>query len=183
MKGFDAKNDAIPDEIIKLWQRIVDSVAIFLSVPGVMINRLEPPDLEVFRSNNSPVNPLPSGTRMPMDGLYCTDVALRRHSLSVTDAAHDGQWSDSPTAKAGIIAYNGVPLLWPDGEVFGTLCAVDTGKNEWEDKAAVLLGTLREIIESHLALVMTREDLAFRADELEQALVEVLTLHGFREIL
>ncbi len=179
---FVKENMPIPDGIIEIWQRIVDSVAIFLSVPGVMINRMEPPDLEVFLSNRSSASPFPSGTRMQMDGLYCTDVALRRQKLQVNDACLDDYWSDTPSAKAGIMAYLGVPLFWPDGEVFGTLCAVDTDKKEWGDTAANLLQTLKDAIESHLVLVISKKDLDAKKSELELALNKVLTLHGFSPV-
>ena len=176
---FETKKIPVPDGIAEIWQRIVDSVAIFLSVPGVMINRLEPPELEIFRSNCSPDNPFPSGTKLNMDGLYCTSVALRRQKLHIDDARSDPLWSESPTAKEGIISYVGVPLLWPDGEVFGTLCAIDTSKHDWEDKAENLLQALKGAIESHLALIMTRDISDVNNEELELALREVLTLQGF----
>ena len=63
------KNTAIPSQIVEIWQQIVDSVSVLLAVPSVMINRLEPPELAVFRSNNSPDNPFPSGTRMQLAGV------------------------------------------------------------------------------------------------------------------
>ncbi len=176
---LETRNLPIPDGIAEIWQRIVDSVAIYLSVPSVMINRFEPPELEILLSNISPGNPLPSGTRMQMDGVYCTDIAVKKQMLHINDAGSEEQWSDSPTAKAGIIAYLGVPLLWPDGTVFGTLCAVDTCKREWEEKAVNLLKTLKDAIESHLTLVMTKKESEIESIELEPALNEVMTLQGF----
>ena len=120
--------------------------------------------------------------RMDEQKLYCTDVAVRRRKLQVTDAGADQDWSDSPTAKAGIIAYLGVPLLWPDGRVFGTLCAIDTKRKEWDEQAENLLHTLKDAIESHLALVMKGEDISETCSELESALNEVLTLHWFSHL-
>jgi hypothetical protein len=81
-----------------------------------MINRLEPPDLEVFRSNIGPDNPFPSGTRMPLLGVYCESTARKRQKLQVEDARKDPQWANSPTAQAGIFSYIGFPIFWPDGE-------------------------------------------------------------------
>ena len=176
---LEGKNLQVPEGVIETWQRIVDTLAIFLSVPCVMINRLDPPELEVFRSNTGQGGFLPAGKRMPMDGLYCTDVALRRQKLRVSDAESDHLRAGYSAAKTGIIAYLGVPLQWPDGVVFGTLCAVDTSRKEWDDKAENLLCTLKDVIESHLELIMNGDELSAAGLELEPALNEVLTLHGF----
>lgn len=176
------KNTNIPSQIVDIWQRVVDSVASLLLVPSVMINRLEPPELEVFRSNIGPDNPFPSGTRMDMAGVYCATVAEKRQRLLLEDARKDPVWANSPTAKAGIFAYLGYPLFWPDGDVFGTLCVVDTRENKWAEQSARLLQTFKDAIEAHLALVITMENLNRKNDELERALHEVKTLQGYLPI-
>jgi hypothetical protein len=172
----------IPSEIVEVWQRVVDSAAELLCVPSVMINRLEPPELEIFRSSLSPGNPFTSGSRMQMMGLYCEAAAKRRGKVQVEDARADPEWAESPTAKAGILAYLGWPLLWPDGEVFGTICAVDTQEHKWASEADGLLQTLRHAIEAHLALVITLDQLHRKNEELELALGEVKTLQGLLPI-
>ena len=146
-------------QIVEIWRKIVDVTADLLSVPSVMINRLEPPELEVFRSNISPSNPFHSGTRMPMAGVYCAMAAKKRQRLQVEDARKDPQWADSPTAKAGIFAYLGYPLFWPQGEVFGTLCAVDIKENPWGNRYDSLILSFKDAIEAHLSLVDTEEKL------------------------
>ena len=77
---LEVKDTIMPSQIVEIWQRVVDSAAILLSVPSVMINRLEPPELEVFRSNISPDNPFPAGTRTQMAGIYCEAAAKKRQS-------------------------------------------------------------------------------------------------------
>jgi hypothetical protein len=104
------RDTAIPDQIVETWQRVVNIAAGILGVPSVMVNRLEPPELEIFRSNISPDNPFPSGTRMQMAGVYCASVAMQRNRMQVNDARKDPLWKDSPTAKAGIYAYLGFPV-------------------------------------------------------------------------
>ncbi len=166
----------IPDEIVDIWQRVVDSASELLSVPSVMINRLRPPDLEVFRSNHGAQNPFPSGTRMPLMGIYCEAAARRRERVRVTDAREDAEWRDSPTAKAGIYAYLGFPVFWPSGEVFGTLCAIDTKANRWTAPSERLLHSFRDAVEAHLALVAAMEELDRKNQALERTLAEVRTL-------
>ena len=179
---LETKRSTIPPQIVEIWQQVVDSISAFLSVPSVMINRLEPPELEVFRSNIGPDNPFPSGTRMQMMGLFCEAAANRRQKIRVEDARKDPLWADSPTARAGIFAYLGYPVFWPNGEVFGTICAVDTKENEWGKQAEHLLKAFKDAIEAHLALVDTMERLSKKNQELELALGEVKTLRGLLPI-
>jgi len=179
---LEIRKTIIPSPIIEIWQRVVDVISDLLSVPSVMINRLEPPELEVFRSNISPNNPFPSGTRMQMAGIYCETAAKKRQRVQIEDARKDPLWADSPTAKAGIFAYLGYPVFWPNGEVFGTICAVDTKENKWGKRYESLLQTFKDAIEAHLALVDTVEHLNKRNQELELALSEVKTLRGLLPI-
>ncbi len=151
------QNTVIPDEVIARWQELVDTISAMVAVPSVMINRIDPPYLDVFRSNLSPENPFPTGTRMPLLGVYCATTAAKRKKLQVNDARKDPEWADSPTAKAGIYAYLGYPLFWPDGDIFGTLCVVDTKENCWGDKSEQLIDIVREVIQTHLALVYANE--------------------------
>jgi GAF domain-containing protein len=182
MMELEVKNTGIPTHIVNLWQRVVDIIAVSLSVPSAMINRLEPPDLEVFRSNIDPKNPFPSGSRIPLAGIYCEAAAKRREKIKITDARKDPEWADSPTAKAGIYAYLGYPIFWPDGEVFGTFCVIDTKENNWGATTENLLLTFKEAIEEHLALVCTYKQLEKKNEELERALSKVKILKGLLPI-
>ncbi|MDZ7616829.1 MAG: ATP-binding protein [Patescibacteria group bacterium] len=150
-------NATIPDHVIARWQDVVDVISDLAAVPSAMINRLDPPELEIFRSSAGPENPFRVGTRMPLMGVYCEMAARMRNRVQVTDARKDPQWSDSPTAKAGIYAYLGYPLVWPDSSVFGTLCVVDTKENPWPDRIDRLVACFKHTVETHLALVYAME--------------------------
>ncbi len=178
----EIKDIVIPSQIVEIWQRIVDSISALLSVPTVMINRLEPPELEIFRSNISRNNPFPSGTRMPLPGVYCEATARTRKRNKVEDARKDPRWANSHTAKAGIFSYLGFPLFWPSGEVFGTICAVDTKANKWLSPSDTLLQTVKEAVEAHLALLTAMEELKKKNKKLKFALSEVKTLQGLLPI-
>ena len=172
----------IPDHIIEQWQRVVDAIAELLCVPSAMINRVEPPDLEIFRSNIGPDNPFPSGTSMPLAGVYCEMAAKRRALVQVTDAREDPEWADSPTAKAGIFAYMGYPLLWPNGEIFGTICVVDNQKKDWNKSQENLLMTFKQALEAHLALAAAHAEMDQKNRELQRAMDEIKTLQGLLPI-
>ncbi len=179
---LETRDTTIPVHIVDIWQGVVNVAARLLGVPSVMINRLCPPELEVFRSNSGEENPFHNGMRMKMQGVYCESAALTRNKVRVVDARKDPVWADSPTARAGIFAYLGYPLFWPDGKVFGTICAVDTEENQWDSLSDDFLCTLKHAIEAHLALAGSLDELTRRNTELSQALTEVSSLKGLLPI-
>lgn len=177
-----ANSVEIPSRIVDIWQRIVDAVSSLLCVPSVMINRIEGSELEIFRANSGAENPLPTGTTMPLLGVYCESTAATRQRNMVEDARKDPAWADSPTARAGIFSYLGYPVCWPGGDVFGTICAVDTKSNKWIAPSDSLLMTIRDAVEAHLALLHTTARLDQKNRELEAAFREVDTLKGLLPI-
>jgi hypothetical protein len=178
----ELRDTRIPGLIVDIWQRVINSAAALLAVPSVMIKRLDSPDLEVFRSNIGAENSFPGETGAPLLRLSCGQTARSGNRLQVVDARRGNTWAQSPGAEAGIFAHFGYPICWPDGAVFGALCAVDGNENSWGVEADNLLRTFRDAIEAHLSLVLTVEELNKRNSELEEALREVRTLRGMLPI-
>ncbi|MBL7175477.1 MAG: sigma 54-interacting transcriptional regulator [Desulfobacteraceae bacterium] len=50
-----------------------------------------------------------------------------------------------------MISYLGFPLLWPDGEVFGTICVLDSEENRYGKLYEELILRFKELAEAHLA--------------------------------
>lgn len=73
-------------------------------------------------------------------------------------------------------------MFWPDGEVFGTICAVDTKANRWIAPSDTLLQTVKDAVEAHLGLLAAMRELDAKNKELEQTLSEVKTLRGLLPI-
>ena len=51
--------------------------------------------------------------------------------LVVPDACVDPAWANNPDIKLGMISYCGLPLTWPDGRIFGTICVLDATRNDY----------------------------------------------------
>ncbi|MEI8641508.1 GAF domain-containing protein [Pseudoalteromonas sp. Hal099] len=49
--------------------------------------------------------------------------------MYVSDTRSDTQWNTMPEViEDGVESYLGLPIHWPEGEVFGTLCLKDSKK-------------------------------------------------------
>src|SRR5690348_6218682 len=92
----------IPEEMIQKWQEIMDLLAEILHVPAVLIVRVEPPELVVVVSSESPGNPYLRSERSRFDiDLYCETVLKTRLPLLIPNALLDDRWKSSPDAEQG----------------------------------------------------------------------------------
>jgi len=138
----------VPPDIIRKWQEIVDLLADVMHVPSASIMRLEPPQIKVFVSSGSKGNPCVPGS---VDtGPYCETVLKSRKPLRVTDALTDETWRANPHVKSGMISYLGVPISWPDGEIFGTICIRDNKRNAYSEAYLKLLLHFRDLLQADL---------------------------------
>jgi PAS domain S-box-containing protein len=138
----------VPPDIIRKWQEIVDLLADLMHVPSASIMRVEPPQIKVFVSSASEGNPCVPGS---VDtGPYCETVLKSGQPLRVTDALADETWRSNPHVKSGIISYLGVPISWPDGKIFGTICIRDNKRNAYSEAYLKLLLHFRDLLQADL---------------------------------
>ncbi len=165
----------IPNHLMEKWQHIVDLLADVLAVPSAIITRVYPPEIEVVRSARHSQNPYKSGDRVLMARHYCEAVVANNEKLQVTFAPKDPVWHTAPEIDYGMVAYLGYPLCWPNGDMFGTICAIDNKKNDFGSRYEKMLGQFKEVIEAHLMLME-------KNDALKKALTEVKILRGLLPI-
>ena len=141
----------VPAEVMRKWQEIVDLLADILNVPSALIMRVEPPNIKVFVSSESKGNPYePDEVACLNTGLYCETVMNTRRPLMVPDALEDEAWKSNPDIKLGMISYLGVPVSWPDGEIFGTICVLDRKSNGYSELYLRLLLQWRDVLQADL---------------------------------
>jgi hypothetical protein len=66
----DTPEIAIPSDVLRKWQRIVDLLANIMRVPSAVVTKLEPPNYthyKVISSSNSKGNPFPADQFFAMD--------------------------------------------------------------------------------------------------------------------
>jgi PAS domain S-box-containing protein len=150
------RSTPVPPEIVGKWQEIVNLTAEIMHVPSALIMRVEPPNIKVFVSSETQGNPYEQDEIACLDtGLYCETVMKTRQPLLVPDALGDEQWQANPDIKLGMISYLGVPIVWPDGEVFGTICVLDEKPNEYSELYRKLLQQWRDVLQADLRSLAT----------------------------
>jgi PAS domain S-box-containing protein len=138
----------VPPEIIRKWQEIVNLLAEIMHVPSASIMRFDPPHIKVFVSSTSKGNPCEPGA---LDtGPYCETVMKTGQPLLVPDALENEAWKANPHVKLGMISYLGVPIGWPDGRIFGTICVRDNKRNEYSEAYLKLLLHFRDMLQVEL---------------------------------
>jgi PAS domain S-box-containing protein len=137
----------VSSEIIKKWQEIADLLAEIMHVRSAVVMRVEPSNSEVFVASHC--KPSDAGS------LYCETVMKTRQPLLVPDARRDERWKSSPDIKRGMVSYLGVPISWPNGEIFGTICVYDDKGNEYSQLYLRQLLLWRDVLQDDLKTLAT----------------------------
>lgn len=146
-----AEKPAIDSNVTRKWQSILDMTTRILDVPAALIMRMDTEKIEVFMKRANIENPYEkSQTDLLGSGLYCETVVGTDAPLHVRNAREEHPWEDNPDVKLDMIAYYGLPLKWPDGKIFGTICALDNKDNPYAKTQRELLGLFKDAIETDL---------------------------------
>lgn len=150
----------ISEAVVKKWQDIVDLISLTVNVPSALIMRLEEKNISVFLKSNTKDNPYKKGEKEELlSGLYCETVVRNKSCLLVPNALKDPLWKENPDIKLNMISYLGLPILWPDDEVFGTICILDNKENHYSNQYIKLMELLKDSIEKDLQLTLEEERL------------------------
>jgi diguanylate cyclase (GGDEF)-like protein/PAS domain S-box-containing protein len=176
----------VPEVILDSWQSTVDIIAELMHVPAALVMRVHPWDIEVFVTSNSPGNVYEAGERAQLDtGLYCETVMDTQRFLCVPNALQDSVWDKNPDIELGMISYYGLPLIWPNGDIFGTFCVLDDKTNTYSETYRGLIQRFRDSIQLSIDLIYqnhlgsletarTREEMKILSQAVEQSPVSIM---------
>ena len=154
---------AVPEDMRTAWQDIVDLISEIFQVPAALIMRVHERDIEVYVQNRGTSHPYKAGHKEQLGmGSYCETVMDNRATLLVPDATKDPAWDHNPDIARGMISYLGMPITWPQGEVFGTICVLDIKENCYT-------GHLTRLLEKFSRLIMSDLHIIWSSLELENA--------------
>jgi len=94
------------------------------------------------------------GEREELAGLYCEKTISRKGELEIVNALKEDEWQpDNPDIEMGLISYLGLPLSWPDGEIFGTICVLGREPRKFKAEEKELFQQFKAMIEADLKLI------------------------------
>ncbi len=87
---------------------------------------------QFFVSNAGLGEPWASRRETPLSHSFCQYVTMRNQPLVIRDARRHHLVSENKAIKElGVVAYLGVPLVAPGGEVLGSFCVIDSQPRDW----------------------------------------------------
>jgi len=154
-----------PEETFDRFTRLAGQA---LGVPLTQLSLINAED-EYYKSRFSTVPGLAAGTTAPVARSACQFVVTEGEPLVTEDASKHPLLTGGPAVEQGLVAYCGFPLRLADGDIVGTLCAVDFARREWTAQDVELVEDLAAMVVTELEL---RRALALSEDrrrELEDA--------------
>ena len=143
--------DDLPISLDK-WQQNVELIAKLFHAPASCILQTTGQGSQFVASSNSPANPYPVGSFIAREAeLFGHVISELKRDLYVPDASTDECWSNhQEVLEAGFNSYLGVPLYWPNGMLFGSLCILDRIATDYRPQFFELLNTFRALVEADL---------------------------------
>lgn len=163
----------VPAQYLAKWQKTVDLAAELFGADAALIRRADGNQSAVLVNSQNVGNPYRLSQRSELgSGCYCDAVMLGRVQLIVGDAGQDPAWKNRLAANNDMLSYFGVPLVWPDRSMFGTLCVADRSSREFSPALQQLLARFKELIEGDFRIIHYLRALDRRKEELEELVME-----------
>lgn len=149
---LDETDGLIP---LSKWQKTVDVMARVFDAPAGFIVQFTPLGYQVVISSDQESNPYSAGSVIPLDtNIFCRKIIEESTGLYVKDASDDPVWATNPEVRDdGFCSYLGLPLYWPSGDPFGTICVMDFNATDYRHDYVELMEELKGLIESDLEIL------------------------------
>jgi len=159
----------VPEHYRGRWQQTLGILASLLKVKAALVMRVHAREIEVFARDDGKGTIYEERERAPLDsGLYCETVMSERAELMVPNALADHEWDHNPDIRLGMVSYLGLPLEWPTGNIFGTICVLDDRPHEYSHLNRATLQQFRDLVQDELALIfenhLLRQEVAEREE-------------------
>jgi hypothetical protein len=142
---LDTPREAAFDRLAGLAARLLDA-------PIALVTLVDE-DRQFFKSCPGLPSPWAERRETPLSHSVCQHVVDRRRPLVSGDLRDDPALRDNlAIPDIGVVAYAGVPLVRPDGQVVGSLCAIDTRPRHWTADQVEILEDLAGSVVSEIEL-------------------------------
>lgn len=141
--------NGLPEEA---FDRIVRLATRLAGVPVGLFSVVD--DLgQTFKAQHGFSGRLADCRQTPLSHSFCQYVVTQNRPLAVSDARDNDLLRDNGAIPdLGVVAYLGVPIHGPRGEVLGSLCAIDSAPHDWSEQQLAVMTDLAAILESEIAL-------------------------------
>ncbi|WP_337268433.1 PAS domain S-box protein [Oryzifoliimicrobium ureilyticus] len=134
---------------------LTDHVRTMLDVPVAIISIVDA-DRQVFAGHCGLPEPWASRGETPMTHSFCQHVVETNDIFSVSDATiHDLVRENLAIGDLGVVAYLGVPVALPTGEIAGALAAIDTQPRDWSAHDLACLKSLAKVVEREISIFLS----------------------------
>ena len=159
----------LPLKHVQEWQSFLNSIAKSLHISVCVIMYLEGDQLTLLAKNDSNNNPfsIHSVLHLGEGKHYCEQIIKTKKPLFVRDASQDARWKDSIAANGNMLNYLGFPIFWPNGEVLGTLCILNSEVRDFKEVEQDLMMNFSRIIQSHVQLIYETQSLEDSYEDLQ----------------
>jgi len=167
----DAPTPASFDSLTRLAMRIFNVPVALISIAQ------ENNDRQFFISQQGLSDPWRTKRETPLTHSFCQHVKQTGEPLVVRDARkHPLLKSNLAIPDLNVVAYLGVPVSMPNGQVIGALCIIQNVPRDWTDREIESLKDLAECVNDEILL---RADLLAKA----KAKTRLQRLHATQEAI
>lgn len=133
------------------FDRVTRLVTALLAVPTALFSLVDT-RRQFFKSQVGLPEPWASQRETPLSHSFCQWVVSGREPVTINDAReHQLLRNNLAVRDMGVVAYSGVPISTTQGEVLGSLCAIDGKPRDWKDDDMTTLHDLAKLAESCVA--------------------------------
>jgi signal transduction histidine kinase len=138
------------DRLARLTTRV-------LHVPVALVTLIDR-DRQFFKSCVGLPAPWCTARQTPLTHSFCVHVVATGEPLVIEDARnHPVLRENLAIDRLGVVAYAGYPLKTSEGDVLGTLCAIDTQPRKWTEDDLAILADLSLSVMTEIELRSTQE--------------------------
>jgi GAF domain-containing protein len=133
------------DRVTRVASRLLNTKVALLSLVDA--------ERQFFKSALGLPEPWAAARQTPLSHSFCKHVVMTGQPLAIQDARNDALVAHNlAVSDLGVIAYLGVPVRGPDGQVLGSFCAVSSTSRAWSTEDLALMQDLAGIVENEIKL-------------------------------
>ena len=143
------------------WQQTVDLMSeLYGSINGSIV-QFRQNEFNVVVTSSNDDNFLTRDDSWPWEmKSFCRKIMETEKLLYVKNSLLDAHWQNAPPVTEGPVrSYCGLPIYWPDGSLFGTICVIDNKASQYSSLLVKMLEQFCQLITADLKMFCDYEEL------------------------